>query len=279
MSDTPADARPWSEDEQRALDQALAALLPATFADPRERWSAISARVEGRSLKECVARYKELRALLSQRGPAPAAAAPPLPAPPPPPPPAPAPAPPPPPAPSRAPAAADPARERVERVARELEAAEARLSELVGDRFLARVEQANAAAAAAPAGGAAPAPPPAREKSDAEKAAEHDVARLRHALALAQVGASDPKCRLLALEFEREVGRGSYGEVSAVRATHARGSSGPLLALKRVACRDARQQREVLAELSAVQSVRHAGVVRMCGRAGRGLSLSPRCLE
>ena len=29
-------------------------------------------------------------------------------------------------------------------------------------------------------------PPPAREKSDAEKAAEHDVARLRHALALAK---------------------------------------------------------------------------------------------
>ena len=75
-----------------------------------------------------------------------------------------------------------------------------------------------------------------------------------------------------------QVGRGSFGEVSAVRATHARGSSGPLLALKRVACRDARQQREVLAELSAVQSVRHAGVVRMCGRAGRGLSPSPRCL-
>ena len=40
-----------SEDEQRALDQALAALLPATFADPRERWSAISARVEGRRFR------------------------------------------------------------------------------------------------------------------------------------------------------------------------------------------------------------------------------------
>ena len=48
-----------------------------------------------------------------------------------------------------------------------------------------------------------------------------------------------------------QVGRGSFGEVSAVRATHARGSSGPLLALKRVACRDARQQREVLTELAA----------------------------
>ena len=86
---------PVVEDEQRALDQALAALLP-----PRLRIRASggppSRRVEGRSLKECVARYKELRALLSQRGPAPAAAAPPYPAPPPPPPrlrPAPAPAP------------------------------------------------------------------------------------------------------------------------------------------------------------------------------------------
>ena len=74
---------------------------------------------------------------------------------------------------------------------------------------------------------------------------------------------SDPSCRLLALEFVREVGRGSFGEVSAVRATHARGSAGPLLALKRVACRDARQQREVLTELSAVKSATHAGVVRM----------------
>ena len=61
----------------------------------------------------------------------------------------------------------------------------------------------------------------------------------------------------------RPVGCGSFGEVNAVRATHARGEAGPLLALKRVACRDARQQREVLTELSAVKSATHAGVVRM----------------
>jgi hypothetical protein len=38
----------------------------------------------------------------------------------------------------------------------------------------------------------------------------------------------------------------------------------PLLARsERVACRDARQQREVLAELGSVKSVTHRGVVRM----------------
>ena len=59
-------SRDWTDDEQRSLDAALAAVAPSS--DARTRWSAIAERVDGRSAKECLARYKEIRAaLLSER--------------------------------------------------------------------------------------------------------------------------------------------------------------------------------------------------------------------
>ena len=65
-----------------------------------------------------------------------------------------------------------------------------------------------------------------------KSAAEHEVNRLRHELTLARVALADPSSRLRDLTFERQIGRGAFGEVAAVRATHARGKLGPLLALK-----------------------------------------------
>ena len=97
------------------------------------------------------------------------------------------------------------------------------------------------------------------ERDDADAAC-----RLRHELTLCRVAKLDPSSRLLDLAFVRRVGQGSYGEVLAVRATHARGSSGPVIALKAVVCRDARRQREVLAEVATVKAVASPHVVRTC---------------
>eukprot|EP00562_Extubocellulus_spinifer_P032944 CAMPEP_0178694744 /NCGR_PEP_ID=MMETSP0699-20121125/8428_1 /TAXON_ID=265572 /ORGANISM="Extubocellulus spinifer, Strain CCMP396" /LENGTH=1093 /DNA_ID=CAMNT_0020340281 /DNA_START=64 /DNA_END=3345 /DNA_ORIENTATION=+ len=56
----------WTDAQDRALEGALAE-YPATM-DKNERWTAIAAAVPGRSKKECVARFKEIRqALLKQK--------------------------------------------------------------------------------------------------------------------------------------------------------------------------------------------------------------------
>ena len=51
----------WSVEQQRQLEAALRK-YPASMGTAKERWTAISREVEGRSLKECVARFKELSA-------------------------------------------------------------------------------------------------------------------------------------------------------------------------------------------------------------------------
>mmetsp|Transcript_10573 Transcript_10573/g.17253 ORF Transcript_10573/g.17253 Transcript_10573/m.17253 type:complete len:570 (+) Transcript_10573:45-1754(+) len=50
----------WSNEQQAALEAALKK-FPASM-DKNERWKSIAAAVEGKSKKECVARFKELRA-------------------------------------------------------------------------------------------------------------------------------------------------------------------------------------------------------------------------
>lgn len=51
----------WTIKEQRQLDAALEANPKQAGEDAKGRWQKISSGVEGRSLKECVARYKTLR--------------------------------------------------------------------------------------------------------------------------------------------------------------------------------------------------------------------------
>jgi len=55
----------WTVEQQSALDEALAK-FPATM-DKKERWQSIAKAVPGRSLKECVARFKHLRDQIRQQ--------------------------------------------------------------------------------------------------------------------------------------------------------------------------------------------------------------------
>lgn len=49
----------WTQEQQQALEKALKD-VPATL-DPKERWNQIAERVPGKTKKQCVDRYKELR--------------------------------------------------------------------------------------------------------------------------------------------------------------------------------------------------------------------------
>ena len=55
--------RPWTMMEQLALDKAIGE-IKKDIGDARTRWTMIAERVPDRSMKECVARYKELRTRL-----------------------------------------------------------------------------------------------------------------------------------------------------------------------------------------------------------------------
>lgn len=55
----------WTDAQQKQLEDALRkfpASLPA-----KDRWKLIAGEVEGKSMKECVARFKGLRAALQQK--------------------------------------------------------------------------------------------------------------------------------------------------------------------------------------------------------------------
>lgn len=58
-------SRAWTVAEQKALEEALKA-CPASM-PTRERWRAIASRVSGRTAKECVARFKEVRAQVAAK--------------------------------------------------------------------------------------------------------------------------------------------------------------------------------------------------------------------
>jgi hypothetical protein len=52
----------WTAAQQRALEHAISVVQKDLA--PTERWSQIAAMVEGRTTKECVARYKVIVAVL-----------------------------------------------------------------------------------------------------------------------------------------------------------------------------------------------------------------------
>jgi len=54
----------WSPDQQTALEDALRKYPSSKTVPIKERWTAIAACVEGKSMRKCVARYKVLRARL-----------------------------------------------------------------------------------------------------------------------------------------------------------------------------------------------------------------------
>ena len=58
-------ARPWSGAEQQQLETALK--RHGAVADAKERWRRISGEVEGRSPRECLARFKEVRKALQNQ--------------------------------------------------------------------------------------------------------------------------------------------------------------------------------------------------------------------
>jgi hypothetical protein len=66
----------WSEEQQLALDSALKEVTADGCASTKERWTKIASLVEGKTMKECVARFKEIRAkmLAPEAPPAPAPA-------------------------------------------------------------------------------------------------------------------------------------------------------------------------------------------------------------
>ncbi|CAM9588765.1 unnamed protein product [Phaeothamnion confervicola] len=56
----------WSQQQQQQLEDALARFPPSM--DKNERWKSISAEVEGKTKKECVERFKVLKAKLQAKG-------------------------------------------------------------------------------------------------------------------------------------------------------------------------------------------------------------------
>ncbi len=55
----------WTSEQQKELEKALTD-FPVTM-EKNERWKSIAANVNGKTLKECVARYKWLREQLKSR--------------------------------------------------------------------------------------------------------------------------------------------------------------------------------------------------------------------
>jgi hypothetical protein len=51
----------WSSAQQAQLDQGLSAFRVEAFASQRERWQRISDEVDGKNMKQCVQRYREIR--------------------------------------------------------------------------------------------------------------------------------------------------------------------------------------------------------------------------
>ena len=62
----------WSQEQQRQLEAGLVK-FPASM-EKNERWKAIAEGVPGKSKKQCIERYKALRAALQQKKAAAAAA-------------------------------------------------------------------------------------------------------------------------------------------------------------------------------------------------------------
>ena len=56
----------WSRDQQQQLENALRAFPASNFSNSKERWKEIAKVVEGKSMKECVARYKSIRQQLKK---------------------------------------------------------------------------------------------------------------------------------------------------------------------------------------------------------------------
>ncbi len=59
------EADSWTTEQQRELEQALTD-FPATM-EKNERWKSIAATVNGKTVKQCVARYKWIREQLKSR--------------------------------------------------------------------------------------------------------------------------------------------------------------------------------------------------------------------
>ena len=57
----------WTQDQQKQLEAALAKHPAAKFAEAGLRWKAIAQEVEGKSKKQCVERFKQLRAALKAK--------------------------------------------------------------------------------------------------------------------------------------------------------------------------------------------------------------------
>ena len=51
----------WSREQQQQLENALRAFPASNYENAKERWKAIAKVVEGKNMKECVARYKSIR--------------------------------------------------------------------------------------------------------------------------------------------------------------------------------------------------------------------------
>jgi hypothetical protein len=56
----------WSQKQQQQLEAALKAHPASGSASTKERWAAIAQDVNGKGVKECVARFKKLREEMMQ---------------------------------------------------------------------------------------------------------------------------------------------------------------------------------------------------------------------
>ena len=58
----------WSQDQQNALQQAMKTFPSSKFKDANERWGKIAEAVGGKTKKQCVVRFKEIRkAILAKK--------------------------------------------------------------------------------------------------------------------------------------------------------------------------------------------------------------------
>eukprot|EP01138_Halocafeteria_seosinensis_P013023 gb/GECG01013301.1/.p1 GENE.gb/GECG01013301.1/~~gb/GECG01013301.1/.p1 ORF type:complete len:141 (+),score=25.92 gb/GECG01013301.1/:1-423(+) len=55
------DLQIWTTDQQKALEEGLRLFPPTVNMSKSERWKEIASRVPGKSVKECVQRFKEIR--------------------------------------------------------------------------------------------------------------------------------------------------------------------------------------------------------------------------
>lgn len=72
---SPAASEKWTKEQQKALEEALRKHPSSKSVPTKERWTAVAALVPGKSMKDCAARYKELRAKLKAKAAAKAAKA------------------------------------------------------------------------------------------------------------------------------------------------------------------------------------------------------------